>query len=321
MTAYATAPGFEPGEATTLLEPPGTGDGHWIGAPCVHEHDGTTYLAVRERTPDERGRAVIIHERIGDLEYESVLRITAPELGVVSVERPALVTDPTTGQFELFLPVDHGANQWTIQKLAPVDRPGELDPSTARDVLRPRSGESDRATVKDPYVVTVGGRYYMFYSGNDGRSEQAHLATSVEGDTWDRVPDNPIIERQYWHDHHTRVSCVIPARDAPTWQVFYDGSGLTDEGRTWNLRTGLAISEDLETFVDTTPTAPVYQAPTSTATTGVETFAACRYMDILARRDAWEVFAEVARADGAFELRWQRLTREPNDRRSEGGGR
>ncbi|MFB6229223.1 MAG: hypothetical protein ABEH88_11850 [Halobacteriales archaeon] len=310
MTAYAMAPEFDPGEATTVFDPPGTGDGHWIGAPCVHEHDETTYLAVRERVPDERGRAVIVHERTGDLEYEPVTRITAAELGVTSIERPALVTDPRTRRLELFLPVDHGANQWTIRKLAPADRPEEFDPSTARDVLRPKSGGSDRATVKDPYVITVGGRYYMFYSGHDGRSEQAHLATSVDGDTWDRIPGNPIVGRQHWHDHHTRITCVVPAGDTPVWQVFYDGSGLTDEGRTWNLRTGLAVSQDLETFVDTTPDGPVYQAPTSDANTGVETFATCRYLDVIARPEEWEVFAEVARADGAFELRWQRVARE-----------
>lgn len=312
MTTYATPPRFDPSGATTIMAPPGEDEGYWIGAPCVCVHDGETYLAVRERTPEDRGHAVVIHRRTGETTYETVTRLSTTALGVVSVERPALVTDPDTGDLRMYLPVDHGSNEWTIQQLAPTTDPDTLDPSTARTVLASAGGGSDRATVKDPYVVTVGGRYYMFYAGHDGRSEQAHLATSVDGDTWRRVPTNPVIERQYWHDHHTRVSCVVPAPDAPVWLVCYDGSGLADYGRTWNLRTGLAISPTLETVTDTTPAGPIYAASTADDRTGVDTFATCRYVDLLRRDGGWEVFAEVARPDGAFELRWDRVSKDRN---------
>lgn len=309
MTGYARPPPFDPGAAETVLAPETAAEGYWTGAPCVHDHGGETYLAVRERVPEDRGRAVVLYRRAGDTDYEEVVRLAADVLDVVSVERPALATDPATGELHLYLPVDHGANQWTIQKLAPVPEPRALDPTTARDVLRPAAGTTDRATVKDPYVLTVGGRFYMFYSGSDGRSEQAHLATSLDGVTWERVAGTPILERQYWHDHHTRVACAVPAPDAPVWLVFYEGSGATDEGRTWNLRTGVAVSPDLREFVDTTPDGPVYQAPTTTARTGLETFATCRYLDVRPVADGWEVFAEVAGEAGEFELRWQRLDR------------
>lgn len=307
MASYATPPQFDPGEAATLFTPAEEAEGNWVGAPCVHERDGETYLAVRERTPDERGRAVVVYRRTGETSFEEVHRLTADDLGVVSVERPALVTDPDTGDAKLYLPVDHGANEWTIQKLADAASPDEFDPATARDVLGPEARGSDRSSVKDPYVVVLGGRYFMFYAGSDGRSEQAHLATSVDGDTWRRHPNNPVLERQYWHDHHTRVSCAVPAPDAPAWLVFYDGSGLTDEGRTWNLRTGVAVSPDLERLVDTTPNGPRYAAPTADGT-GVDTFGTCRYLDVLPDDDGWEVFAEVAREDGAFELRYQQVS-------------
>jgi hypothetical protein len=191
--------------------------------------------------------------------------------------------------------------------MAPAEEPSALDPSTARTVLAPRADGSDRATVKDPYVLTVGGRYYMFYAGHDGRSEQAHLATSLDGDTWHRAETNPVLGRQFWHDHHTRVNCVVPAPDAPVWLVFYGGSGLTDHGRTWNLRTGLATAADLANVTDTTPEGPVYAGPAAEASTGVDSFATCRYVDMLRTDDGWEVFAEVAREDGAFELRYQRV--------------
>ena len=306
MSAFATPPSFDGGAAETLFEPSVGEEGHWVGAPCVVDYDEETYLAVRERTPEERGRGVTIYRRTGRTSYQQIAEVSAESLDVVSVERPALVPDPRGRELHLYLPVDHGSNEWTIQKLDGVVDPRAFDPATACTVLGPRAGESDCATVKDPLVVTVGGRYYMFYAGHDAQSEQAHLATSVDGVTWTRHPENPIIERGYWHDHHTRVSCVVPAPDAPAWLTFYDGSGLTDHGRTWNLRTGVAVSTDLETFVDTSPDGPVYSAPTA-AGTGVDTFATCRYLDVRRDESAWELFAEVARPDGAFELRYQRV--------------
>jgi hypothetical protein len=277
-----------------------------VGAPCVHRHDGETYLAVRERTPEDRGHAVTIYRRTGRTQYEPVRTLTAAQLDVVSVERPALVTSPDDGALQLFLPVDTGANEWVIRKLADAAEPTGLDPATARNVLTPTAGGTDSSTVKDPYVFTLGGRYYMFYAGHDGRSEQAHLATSVDGETWERHLANPVVERGYWHDHHTRVSAVVPAPDAPAWLLFYDGSGLTDEGRTWNLRTGVAVSTDLERFFDASPHGPRYSAPTAPGT-GIDTFGTCRYLDVVRDGDAWELFAEVAREDGAFELRYDRV--------------
>jgi len=306
MSSFATPPPFDVDAAETLFAPSVGEEGHWVGAPCVVDYDGATYLGVRERTPDARGHRVSIYRRTGRTSYEQVAAVSADALGVVSVERPALVPDPRGPDLHLYLPVDHGSNEWTIQKLDGVDDPAEFDPETARDVLRPRAGESDCATVKDPLVVTVGGRYHMYYSGHDSRSEQAHLATSVDGVTWTRHRDNPIVERAYWHDHHTRISCVVPAPDAPVWLVFYDGSGLTDHGRTWNLRTGVAVSTDLATFVDTSPDGPLYSAPTATGT-GIDSFGTCRYLDVRREADDWELFAEVARPDGAFEVRYQRV--------------
>ncbi|MFC7078060.1 hypothetical protein [Haloarcula halophila] len=308
MGTYATHPTLDQSAAETVLNPPGEGEGNWIGAPCVHDYDGTRLLAVRERTPEERGRELRIY-RVDDT-LEELWSVTADELAVVSIERPAMATAPDTGRLVLYVPVDHGANQWTIQRLDAVDRPADLDPATTREVLTPSAGTTDAVTVKDPYVLTVGGRYYMFYAGHDGVSERAHLATSVNGETFARVPENPVLDRQYWHDHHTRVSCVRPASDAPTWQVFYEGSSHTDHGETWNLRTGVATAERLAAVVDTAPDGPQYAAPTTGTATGVDEFATLRYLDVAPIADGYEAYYEVARADGAFELRRAPLTDE-----------
>jgi hypothetical protein len=298
---YATPPAVDFEDAETLLTPDGTGEGHWVGAPTVYRHDGTTYLAVRYRDPERRGYAVELFA-YDDGDLTSVLEITAAEVGVVSIERVGLVTHPRTGAVQCYLPVDRGGNDWTIRKCADAPDVASIDPTTARPVVRPRPGHADAGVVKDPYLVTVGGRYYMFYAGADGLSEQACLATSVDGETWTRR-DEPVLGRGYWHDHHTRVSTVVPAPEAPAWLVFYDGSGVADEGRTWNLRTGVAVSPDLESVTDTSPDGPLYSAPTADRATGLSSFGTCRYLDVLRHDDEWELFAEVARPDGSFDLR------------------
>lgn len=318
MTNYARLPRIDPADAETVFEPPERGEGHWVGAPSVHRHDGTTYLAVRWRDPDRRGHAIVVYERRGgdeserhpdtsdpsaSHEFERRFELTADELGVNSVERPCLVTDPRSGALELYFPVDWGENEWTLQKLADASRPESFDPDTATTILSPLAGTTDCETVKDPYVVTVGHRYFMYYAGHDGETEQAHLATSTDGETWERSSENPVIARDGWHDFHTRVSCVVPARDCPAWHVLYDGSGTDDFGRVWNLRTGTGVSSDLETVFDATPDEPWLQARAEESDSAATEFVTCRYVDALDRGEQLELFFEAARSDGSFELR------------------
>lgn len=303
MSNFADLPPVDLSVAETVFQPPGDGEGHWVGAPSVHRHEGATYLAVRWRTPDRRGHAVAIYERTGPGEYEERARITAAALGVESVERPALLADPRTGALKLYLPVDRGDNDWHILKLDDVPAPAAFDPGTAREVLAPRPGTTDAVTVKDPVVFTVGTQYYMFYAGHDGDSEQAHLAVSTDGEAWTRASTNPVLERAGWHDHHVRVSCVLPAPGAPAWLVWYDGSGCADYGATWNLRTGMAVAHDLDRPVDATPRGPLLAAPAADGDVALDSFGTCRYLDVLVDDDELELFVEVTRPDGAFELR------------------
>lgn len=311
MPTYGNIPRPTIEDADVVASPAGDGAGHWVGAPSVCRHDDRTFLALRRRDPDRRGFAISIHERVrparsdgvDGTEFTKLVELRADELGVVSVERPALVADPASGELKLYVPVEHGENDWTIQRLADVDEPAAFDPATAHDVLTPASNGTDRATVKDPYVVAVGGRYFMYYAGHDGRSEQAHLATSPDGVTWTRSSANPVLARGGWHGHHTRVSAVVPAPDAPAWLVLYDGSGTEDYGNTWNLRTGTAVTHDLSGVVDATPNRPWLSAGMTDQAVAIDRFDACRYLDVLRHEDTWECFAEVAREDGAFELR------------------
>lgn len=302
MNAYATVPTIDPTAAESVLQPEGENEGYWVGAPATVEYGDATYLVVRWRTPEERGHSLSIYRYRGAGALERVREITADELGARSVERAAPVVDPRTGKLKLYVSVDDGPI-WRIKKLDDVSDPATFEPESASAVVTPTPGTTDQAGVKDPYVVTVGGQYGMYYTGHDGFSEQAHCAVSDDGKVWTPVDANPVLERGAWHDHHTRIACVLPARDAPVWHVFYEGSGREDYERTWNVRTGTAISHDLTRIVDTSTAEPYLSAPRGEEATAASTFRTCRYLDVIDRGEHWDVFFECARDDGAFELR------------------
>lgn len=283
----------DPGDAEVVFPPDRPREGYWVGAPCVHVHEGTSYLAVRRRSPAERGYEIAIYERDGG-EYDRIATVEAAAVGGTSVERPALVSGPDG--VELYLPVDGGEGNWTIVKLDAAADPSGFDPSTARTVLTPDEG-SDAATVKDPVVVR-GTQYFMYYAGHDEYSEQAHLATSTDGEHWERSPANPVLPRGGWHDFHTRVSCVLPQEDE--WILLYGGSGRADYRPQWNLRTGVGTAPSPIAVEDRSPLEPWLAMCHDSAAEG---FATCRYVDVLRREDEWELFFEAARPDGAFELR------------------
>lgn len=289
-------------QAVTLLTPPERGKGHWVGAPSAHNHQGETYLAVRFRNPVDRGYVIRIYEKIDEEELTERAEIKSEELNVESIERPALITNPESGEQELYIPVDHANNDWTIQKLDGVSEPEQFDPSTARPVFSSDSYPDGLTAIKDPYIFIAEGRYYMYYAGYDGYSEQAYLATSLDGEQWKHSYNNPVMEREHWHDYHTRISSIVPVPNQPAWLVFYGGSNKADYENNLNLRTGFGYAEDLHEIVDKTKDAPCLTAPITKKAVGIDQFATCRYLDILQKKEGHEIFMEMACEDGSFEL-------------------
>jgi len=232
-------------------------------------------------------------------------------------ERSALLRDPKTGKFKLYITRLHsfgagarrpelarppigpspGETWWVIDKLDDVEDPKDFDQQTIRTVLQPSASGMDWYTVKDPYIVVVGNRFYMYYIGR-GKYEQCFLATSLDGERWEKHPSNPVLSQGGWHDFYTRPACLVPAGNL--YLFYYEGFGKEWLAPVYNIATGLAVTFDLERIIDITPNAPILISPTPGDNGRTRTL---RYMDAVLLEDRVLFYYEAARKDGANELR------------------
>jgi hypothetical protein len=274
-------------------------DRNWTGAPsATRDTDGNIWLAYRDRTKVKRGGELIISRSEDGVSFEDVKVIRQEDFAgrkVKSIERCSLFIDPWTGLFKLYMAIDQEFRNWVIVKLDDAESPEGFDASTAQVILARSGYGSDSKSVKDPFIMTVGRQYYMFYIGNSTRCELPHLATSVDGVNWKRFEGNPIMAGTGWHEFCLRIACVMPL--AQGYAIFYEGASLNDHEKIYNIRTGLAFSPDLRTFTDLTPVEPIIQSPTPGKCWAV------RYMDYVMLEDRVLFYYEAARPDDAFELR------------------
>jgi hypothetical protein len=239
----------------------------------------------------------------------------------VTNERATLLKDPRTGKFKLYwcttqnfglggrkleppAPVGRdagGDSWWVICKPDDVDNPADFDLETSRIVLQPSTSGVDWNQVKDPYVVALGNRFYMYYNGR-GKYVQCCLATSLDGEKFERHPGNPLLAQGGWHDFYTRPACIVPAGNH--YLFYYEGSNKDWVAPVYTMATGLAITSDLEHILDMTPDAPILKSPTPGPTPwgGGMNFT-LRYMDAVLLDDRILYYYEAASAEGCNELR------------------
>lgn len=275
----------------------------WAGAPSVvRAMDGTIWLACRMREAEsprgERGYEIRLLRSADGYDFEPVHAIHRDELGTVSVERPALVQNPLSGKFRLYIcragkPEPSG---WYVAALADVDDPRELDPRTAEKVLGGDPGTPSQG-MKDPFVLVVGGLCHMFFIGyglSGGARELPYVATSPTGRRF-AVPREPLLHNTGWHTHYTRPACVMPM--GGVFVLYYEGSGADWFDPPYNIQGGIAVSTDLRAFEDVTPTAPIFTSPTPGR------YGTLRYTDYLCLEDRVLFYYEAARENDSFELR------------------
>ena len=312
------APLFDPEEGTTILEPPGKGKGNWVGAPGViyDDKEEKFYIYYRRRKPRgmgaDRGYECGISESSDGVNFHEIWTVQKESFGSISVERGALVKT-LAGKYRLYIgyvaPED---NKWKID-MVEADSPKMLNPDTRKLVLAPDDCGGVEG-VKDPYILIVGGLYYMLVSyatspgkPTDGLHDTADifntgkttsntgLALSSDGVDFRWVGD-VLSPGSGWNEYAARITCVLYV--PPVFNVFYDGG--SDVGQNYEEQTGLAISFDLMKYHHVTDKAPLLVSPHASGS--------LRYMDVVRLGEDIYYYYEYARPDGSHELRMNKVS-------------
>jgi hypothetical protein len=311
------APLFDPEEGITILEPPGHEPGYWVGAPGVIYDDdkGRFYIYYRRRKPRgmdmDRGYECGISESSDGVRFDEIWTASKDSFGSISVERAALVKT-LKGKYRLYIgyvaPED---SKWKID-MVEADSPEKLDPKTKKLVLAPE--DCGVEAVKDPYILIIGGKYYMLVSYapsprkaagglhdtadvfNTGKtSSNTGLALSSDGIDFTWIGDVLSPPGSGWNAYAARVTCVLYM--TPVFNVFYDGGASVDEN--YEEKTGLAITFDLMKYHHVTDEAPLLVSPHASGS--------LRYMDVIRLGGDIYYYYEYARPDGSHELRMNKV--------------
>jgi hypothetical protein len=250
-----------------VLEPEKNVPEWWAGAPsAVVGEDGHVFLAARMREGDSprglRGYEVRVLESHDGVFFNCIAQIRRGDANLRGFERPALVRDPRTGAYRLYLCAPVGG-LWKILLLDDADHPSQFNAASARVVLEGVSDLDGRVHItgyKDPFVFWDDGRWHMFVIGTD-KVERIHHFVSQDGIAWERGLPAPVLPNDGWHNFFTRPACVLPL-DAG-FLLVYEGSGFDRFDPVYNIATGLAYSPDLFRWYDHTPDQPQLKITTA----------------------------------------------------------
>src|SRR5918994_7515079 len=106
------------GRVAVAVPAPGTGPGHWVGAPSAAlDHDGGFVVAYRVRVTDQRGAATVVARSADGERLTTVAVLDKERFGAMSMERPALVRTPQ-GRWRLYVCcATPGSKHWWIDVL------------------------------------------------------------------------------------------------------------------------------------------------------------------------------------------------------------
>jgi hypothetical protein len=327
----AAMPGAEPGDAPlrpvvtgnfgelgrmlagpydVVLEPDKDEPEWWAGAPSVaRDPDGTFWMACRMRTADAprglRGYEIRILRSPDGVRFTPVHAIRREDVPIPGFERPALLIDPRTGKYKLYVCGPWQDGPWGIVKLDDADTPDRFVASTARPVILPPGKTFERDVppegFKDPVILHAAGAYHCYVIGYVRRNERIFHFTSEDGEAWRPIghPYRPVMDLAGWHDFFVRPASVVPL--GAGYLFVYEGSGTDWHDPVYNVATGLGFTFDLHTVTDLTPDSPL-----AVSTTPSEHFATFRYSHWIRVDDEIWVYAEVARPNQSHEVRLYR---------------
>jgi hypothetical protein len=296
-----------------IREPAGAGSGYWVGAPGAFydEREAAWYLTYRLRrprgvAPDRGGEARIA--RSTDLErWDDVWRVTKDQYESASIERSTIRRghDRVWRNFTSY--VDPADGRWCVAMLT-APRRDSFDAAARRVVFT--AAPLGLEGIQDPWIFEANGRFHMIVSvavPTAETSERSHetldiyntgeclsatgLATSSDLDTWEWQGVVLSPGESGWDRYCRRINSIVATPGG--YVGFYDGSASS--AGNYEERTGIAHSTDLRTWRVATPDGPLW--------TSAHASGSLRYMDAQVQGDRVVLFYELARPDGAHELR------------------
>ena len=281
------------GPTQVVIDPPGSGDGFWAGAPSVLADPDGFHLAYRLRRPVDAGRgyANVVAHSVDGIRFRTVATVWARSFAAASLERPALVRR-ADGGWRLYVSCStFGSTHWWVEAIdtPPGGTPAEL-PAGRRTVVLPGS---DVSAWKDVVVSRDGDSWRMWAcehlldQGDDeaDRMRSVYL-TSSDGLSWtaQRIALSPTAGS--WDARGTRITSALQV--GGSWIASYDGRASAAEN--WFERTGFACGD-----------APWALTPTAgPIDRGGRTL---RYLSIATVPDGVRLYFEADRPDGANDLR------------------
>jgi len=287
-----------------VLEPDEDTPQWWAGAPSVARgDDGTFTLACRMREGHSprgrRGYEVRLLRSSDGVHFERIGSIPRESIPIPGFERPALLRDPATGLYKLYLCGPWRGGPWCIMKLDDVADPADFVPASCRPVLTGEAADvAGAAAYKDPFIAWTAGQYHMLVIGC-GRVERTYHFVSGDGEAWSSVGEGPAFDCAGWHNFYTRPACLVPM--GAGYLFVYEGSHSSWHDPPYNIATGLAYTLNLEDCVDLTPGEPLLRSTTP------GDYHTWRYSHWLWVDGELWAYAEVARPNNTNEIRLFRL--------------
>jgi hypothetical protein len=320
IKAFAQLPLFAPGDGVAAVEPPGAEEGYWAGGASA-VHDGKRFwlsYRLRTRLLDHgragRGGETCVAVSDDGASFRRVWSAPKDAFQALSIEKSGLVLTPS-GKFRLYVSSVSLADwRWRIDMME-ADSPERFDPATRVTVLSAESTGTEG--VKDPVIVNLGGLWHLLCNfaprpttGDEGRLNRMHregncfvsgempcptgLATSADGVRFDWhgavIPCG-----ESWDRYLVRITALVWT--PPVFTAIYDGRPNT--GVAYCENPGLALSTDLRNFHKIDHGRGILRSPHARG--------GLRYIEALHVGDAIHYFYEMARPDGAHELRAARV--------------
>lgn len=286
---------FDPLQGTTVIEPPGKGEGYWAGAPSVifDQPKDRILLYYRFRNPKQRGYKGTIAESQDGKHFEEIWDISKDGLEAHSLERAHLMKLPN-GKYRLYISYDPWSTEefkgWQIDLLE-ADSIEELKPEERQPVVEPFSKKV--GNVKDPYIVEGKNQYKMFvsYHPKDGSSSNTGLTISSDGRNFKWKGDIFPHDTYQWHDGIARITSIL--KEDSDYYIFYDCEQSMDY--SGEEKSTIAVTKNFESFKHPQKGSPVFSSPYGTKS--------LRYITHLRFNNRLYFYYEFSRENGEHELR------------------